>query len=63
MSKIRKVVQLLVEIPDVGASEEDIREFIEFETGYRSQMRTGNPLNTEDFEILECYIEDKEVIY
>lgn len=63
MSRIRKAVHLLIEIEDIGASEKEIQEFIECETGFNNQMSAKNPLTMGDIEVLECYIEDKEFIY
>jgi len=59
---MKRVVKLLVELPDIDATESEINEHIEFELGYDCQIKTGNPFRGECLEILECYIEDREVI-
>ena len=41
-------VGLVVEVPDVGATDEQIEEWIGFETGYRAGMETSNPLCDHD---------------
>lgn len=58
---MKRVVHLLVELPDVDATEEQIEEYIEFEVGYGSLLSKDNPLRTA-LEVKECYVEDKDVI-
>lgn len=58
---MKRVVHLLVELPDVEATEEQIAEFIEFEVGFGCQLSADNPLRGE-FEVEECYIENKEAL-
>ena len=59
---MKRVVQLLIELPDVEATEEQIEEFVEFETGFGWQLSAGNPFNGLTYEVEECYVEDREVI-
>lgn len=59
---MKRVVQLLIELPDVEATEEQIEEFIEFETGFGCQLSADNPFNGLTYEVEECYVEDREVI-
>lgn len=58
----KRVVQLLIELPNVEATEEQIEEFVEFETGFGCQLSAGNPFNGLTYEVEECYVEDREVI-
>lgn len=58
---MKRVVHLLVELPDVDATEEQIEEYIEFEVEYGCQLSKNNPLRRA-LEVKECYIEDKDVI-
>nr|DAP21730.1 MAG TPA: hypothetical protein [Caudoviricetes sp.] len=59
---MKRVVQLLIELPDVEATEEQIEEFVEFETGFGYQLSIDNPFNGLGYEVEECYVEDREVI-
>ena len=54
---MKRVVQLLIELPDVEATEEQIEEFVEFETGFGCQLSAGNPFNGLTYDV-----EDREVI-
>lgn len=56
---MKKVVHLVVELPDVGASDEEIKEAIEFQVGFRPNISAYNPLCME-MAVLDCYIEDKK---
>lgn len=56
---MKKLVHLVVELPDVGASDEEIQEAIEFQFGFRPNISVTNPLCME-IETLECYIENKD---
>lgn len=60
---MKQVVHLLVHLPDVEATEEQVQEYIEFETGFSCKLSADNSLNGSSLEVEECYIEDKEVIY
>lgn len=59
---MKRVVQLLIELPDVEATEEQIEDFVEFETGFECQLSDSNPFNGLTYEVEECYVEDREVI-
>lgn len=59
---MKRVVQLLIELPDVEATEEQIEEFVEFEMGFGCKLSGGNPFNGLTYEVEECYVEDSEVI-
>lgn len=59
---MKRVVQLLIELPDIEATEEQIEEYIEFETGFGYQLSIDNPFNGLGYEVEECYVEDREVI-
>ena len=59
---MKRVVQLLIELPDVEATEEQIEEFVEFETGFGCRLSAGIPFNGFTYEVEECYVEDREVI-
>lgn len=60
--EMKRVVQLLIELPDIEATEEQIEEYIEFETGFGCQLSVDNPFNGLCYEVEECYVEDKETI-
>jgi len=59
---MKRVVQLLIELPDVEATEWQIEEFIEFETGFGCRLSADNPFNGLSYEVEECYVEDRDVI-
>lgn len=59
---MKRVVQLLIELPDVEATEWQIEEFVEFETGFGCQLSASNPFNGLSYEVEECYIEDRRVM-
>lgn len=59
---MKRVVQLLIELPDVEATEYQIEEFVEFEMGFACQLSADNPFNGLGYEVEECYVEDREVI-
>lgn len=59
---MKRVVHLLVNLPDLEATDWQIEEYIEFKTGYRCQLGGDNPFNGSVLEVEECYIEDKDVI-
>lgn len=59
---MKRVVQLLIDLPDVEATEEEMEEFVEFETGFECQLSAGNPFNGLSYKVEECYVEDREVI-
>jgi hypothetical protein len=37
-------VSLVIEVPETGATEREIEEWIEYKTGYRHDISAGNPL-------------------
>ena len=43
-------VSLVVEVPDKGATEREIEEWIEYKTGHRHDMSAGNPLSDCDMD-------------
>ena len=43
-------VSLVVEVPDTGATEPQIEEWIEYKTGYRAEVSAGNPLAGRDMD-------------
>ncbi len=55
---MRREIKLTVDIPDVGATESEIREFIEFELHYSGRMSLKNSLCEETINVIECSIEN-----
>ena len=43
-------VSLVINVPDVGATDEQIEEWCKFQTGYRSEISIDNPLESHDME-------------
>ena len=52
MSKFARV-EILVKLPEVEATKEEIEEFLKFSLKYTSSIRCGNPLAEYDFESYE----------
>lgn len=50
-------IELTITIPDTEATDEEIKEWIKFETGYSSSIEIKNPLQSEPLEVEYCNID------
>ena len=43
-------VSMVIDVPDVGATEDEVEEWVKFQVGYCGGMSATNPLESHDIE-------------
>lgn len=55
---MEKTIELTINIPECGATEQEIESYINFEFGYCGSISGSNPLVDEEIEVTDLYIRD-----
>ena len=50
MKTIQYNVGLVLDVPDVGATEQQVEEWVKFQTGYTCEILMSNPLEGHDLD-------------
>ncbi len=56
---MKRLIHILVDLPDIEATEEDIEEFITFQMNVSCEISCDNPFFHKEIEVNDYFIEDK----